>query len=130
LQESYGYHQFDNAQQAEALATLARAGCRPSRPADAVVSARVTAPTSASGSSWLSHRGAAGWCGTPPADHDLLLASQWPTLRHLRATVPHRGLMPGLKRPWLEGAYYGFDCLADDAGIGYAGMDFGYWRIP
>ena len=64
--------------------------------------------------------------------HQLLLASERPTLvshfaRHGYRTV---GWMPGLKRPWPEGAFYGFDRLADDAGIGYHGPDFGYWRIP
>jgi len=97
-----------------------------------VVSGRVTAPTFG-GASWLSHAALlAGVDTREPADHDLLLASERPTLvrhfaRHGYRTV---GWMPGLKRPWPEGAFYGFDRLADDAGIGYAGPDFGYWRIP
>jgi hypothetical protein len=38
--------------------------------------------------------------------------------------------MPGIKRDWPEGAFYGFARLADDAGVGYPGPEFGYWRIP
>jgi hypothetical protein len=40
------------------------------------------------------------------------------------------GWMPGLKRPRPAGSFYSFDRLADDAGIGYRGMNFGCWRIP
>jgi hypothetical protein len=131
--ESYGVSSFEQPAQASALAAPRAAldqaihdGGR------TVVSARVTAPTFG-GASWLSHAALlAGVDTRDPADHDLLLASQRPTLvrhfaRHGYRTV---GWMPGLKRPWPEGAFYGFDRLADDAGIGYAGPDFGYWRIP
>lgn len=131
--ESYGAGSFDQPAMATALAAPRAAldqaiqmGGR------AVVSGRVTAPTFG-GSSWLSHAALlAGVDTQDPADHDLLLASQRPTLvshfaRHGYRTV---GWMPGLKRPWPEGAFYGFDRLADDAGMGYLGPDFGYWRIP
>jgi len=131
--ESYGSITFDDPAQAAALAgpraELAQAIENGGR---FVVSARVTAPTFG-GSSWLSHAALlAGVDTRDPADHDLLLASDRPTLvrhfaRHGYRTV---GWMPGLKRPWPEGAFYGFDRLADDAGIGYQGPDFGYWRIP
>ena len=131
--ESYGAVTFDDAAQAAALAApraeLAQAIEAGGR---FVVSARVTAPTFG-GSSWLSHAALlAGVDTRNPADHDLLLASERPTLvrhfaRHGYRTV---GWMPGLKSPWPEGAFYGFDRLADDVGIGYQGPDFGYWRIP
>jgi hypothetical protein len=131
--ESYGAVTFDDAAQAAALAEpraeLAQA-IQDSR--RFVVSARVTAPTFG-GSSWLSHAALLSGVDTSdPADNDLLMTSQRPTLvrhfaRHGYRTV---GWMPGLKRPWPEGAFYGFDRLADDAGIGYRGPDFGYWRIP
>lgn len=60
------------------------------------------------------------------------MTSQRPTLvahfaRHGYRTV---GWMPGIKRPWPEGAFYGFERLADDAHLGYRGPDIGYWRIP
>jgi hypothetical protein len=131
--ESYGAITFDDAAQAAALAVpraeLAQAIEDGGR---FVVSARVTAPTFG-GSSWLSHAALLSGVDTSdPADNDLLMTSQRPTLvshfaRHGYRTV---GWMPGLKQPWPEGAFYGFDRLADDAGIGYQGPDFGYWRIP
>ena len=131
--ESFGAITFDNEAQAAALAApraeLAEAIQASGR---FVVSSRVTAPTFG-GSSWLSHAALlAGVDTRDPAHHDLLLASQRPTLvshfkRHGYRTV---GWMPGLKSPWPEGAFYGFDRLADDAGTGYRGPGFGYWRIP
>lgn len=97
-----------------------------------VVSARVRAPTFG-GSSWLTHATLLSGVDTGDhADHNLLLASQRPTLVSHFARNGYRtvGWMPGLKRPWPEGAFYGFDRLADDADMGYQGPDFGYWRIP
>jgi hypothetical protein len=131
--ESYGAITFDDAVQAEALAT-SRAELAHAIQAGGrfVVSARVTAPTFG-GSSWLSHAALLSGVDTSdPADNDLLMTSQRPTLvrhfaRHGYRTV---GWMPGVKRPWPEGAFYGFDRLVDDAGMGYRGLDFGYWRIP
>ena len=131
--ESYGAITFDNTAQA---ATLAAPRAELAQAIDDggrfVVSARVTAPTFG-GSSWLSHAALLSGVDTSdPADNDLLMTSQRPTLvshfaRHGYRTV---GWMPGLKQPWPEGTFYGFDRLADDAGIGYRGPDFGYWRIP
>lgn len=98
----------------------------------AVVSARVRAPTFG-GSSWLSHAALlAGVDTRDPNDHDLLLTTTRPTLvthfaRHGYRTV---GWMPGLQRPWPEGAFYRFDRLAGTDAIGYQGLPFGYWRIP
>lgn len=131
--ESYGAITFDDALQSAALAEpragLSRAIEHSGR---FVVSARVTAPTFG-GSSWLSHAALLSGVDTSdPADNDLLMTSQRPTLVHHFARHGYRtvGWMPGLKRPWPEGSFYGFDRLADDAGIGYQGPDFGYWRIP
>jgi hypothetical protein len=131
--ESYGTVSFDRPEQAAGLAA-ARAALDEALQVGGrtVVSARVTAPTFG-GASWLSHAALlAGVDTSDPGDHDLLLASDRPTLvrhfaRHGYRTV---GWMPGLKRPWPEGAFYGFDRLAKDADMGYTGPDFGYWRIP
>jgi hypothetical protein len=131
--ESYGAVSFDLPPVAAALATprarLAQALADSGR---GVVSARVRSPTFGGGS-WLAHASLlSGLPMTEPGHHDLLLASQRPTLvshfaRHGYRTV---GWLPGIKRAWPEGAFYGYTRLADDAHIGYAGPDFGYWRIP
>ncbi|MGE0099491.1 MAG: hypothetical protein AB7S86_14200 [Hydrogenophaga sp.] len=131
--ESYGASTFDQPRQAQALkASREQLADAIQASGRAVVSARVVAPTFG-GSSWLSHAALlSGVDTTDPADHDLLLASQRPTLvshfaRHGYRTV---GWMPGLKLPWPEGRFYGFERLVDDAGMGYRGLDFGFWRIP
>lgn len=131
--ESYGAIAFDQPDLSAALAParteLAQAIALSGRQ---VVSARITAPTFG-GSSWLSHATLLSGVSTADhADHHLLLASQRPSLVSHFARNGYRtvGWMPGLKRPWPEGAFYGFDRLADDAGMGYRGPAFGYWRIP
>jgi hypothetical protein len=131
--ESYGASTFDQPEQAQALQTsrqeladAVHAGGR------AVVSARVVAPTFG-GASWLSHAALLSGVDTSdPVDHDLLLTSQRPTLVSHFAHRGYRtvGWMPGLKRPWPEGSFYGFERLADDPAVGYQGRDFGFWRIP
>ena len=96
------------------------------------VSARVVSPTFG-GASWLAHAAVlAGVDTRDPADYALLLTTDRPTLvRHFAAhgyrTV---GWMPGLQRPWPEGRFYGFDRIADADSAGYAGLPFGFWRIP
>jgi hypothetical protein len=131
--ESYGAVTLDDPALDEALApsrdrlrsALAASGRQ-------VVSARVRAATFG-GASWLSHASLlSGIAITDPARHQLLLTSERPTLvshfaRHGYRTV---GWMPGIKRPWPEGAFYGFERFADDPRLGYQGPDIGYWRIP
>lgn len=131
--ESYGACTLDQPAQRAALAP-ARAALAEAIAASGrgVVSARWESPTSG-GASWLSHAAVlAGVDTRDQADYDLLLTSDRPTLvqhfaRHGYRTV---GWMPGTKKTWPEGAFYGFDRLAPDAGIPYRGLPFGYWRIP
>lgn len=131
--ESYGAVAYDRPEMAAALAesrselaqTIAFSGRQ-------VVSARVTAPTFG-GASWLTHATLLSGVNTSdPSHHQLLLASDRPTLVNHFARQGYRtvGWMPGIKRPWPEGSYFGFDRFVDDARMGYQGPDFGYWRIP
>jgi len=131
--ESYGAVALDDPALSAALAparerlmaAIAASGRR-------VVSARVRAATFG-GASWLSHASLlSGLAITDPVRHQLLLASERATLvrhfaRHGYRTV---GWMPGIKRPWPEGAFYGFERFADDPRLGYGGPGIGYWRIP
>lgn len=131
--ESYGAVTLDHPELAAALAPsrqrlqqALQAGGR------GAVSARVRSPTYG-GASWLAHASLlSGLPITDPARHDLLLTGDRPTLVSFFAGQGYRtvGWMPGIKRAWPEGAFYGFDRVADDAGVGYQGPDFGYWRIP
>lgn len=131
--ESYGMSSFDQAQQARALADsrerllqAVQAGGRQ------VVSARVRSPTFG-GASWLAHAALLTGVDTQdPDDHALLLTTHRPTLARHFARHGWRSVawMPGLQRPWPEGAFYGFDRIADAHTLGYTGPAFGYWRIP
>ncbi|MCQ9378340.1 sulfatase-like hydrolase/transferase [Methyloversatilis sp. XJ19-49] len=131
--EAYGAITLDRPELAAALAERRRAlqyaldaGGRQ------VVSARVTSPTFG-GASWLAHAALLSGIDThDPDDYALLLTTQRPTLVHHFAQQGYRtiGWMPGLQRPWPEGAFYGFDRLANADSTGYAGLPFGYWRIP
>jgi hypothetical protein len=131
--EAYGVTTLDHPEHAAALAedrtALAAALAAGGR---SVVSARVLAPTFG-GSSWLSHAALlAGVDTTRPLDHDRLLVSDRPTLVSHFAAHGWRtiGWMPGLQRPWPEGAFYGFERLAQLPDIGYRGLPFGYWQVP
>lgn len=131
--EAYGAVTFDDAKLAAEL--------QPSRAAlqDAlnvsgrgVVSAMVRSPTFG-GASWLAHAALLSGVDTAaPGSYEMLLSSTRPTLvshfaRHGYRTV---AWMPGLQRPWPEGAFYGFARYAGARDIAYAGPAFGYWQIP
>ena len=131
--EAYGAVSFDRppitAALADARTELGAAIAASGRQA---VSARVVSPTFG-GASWLAHAAVlAGVDTRDPADHALLLTTDRPTLVRHFATHGYRtvGWMPGLQRPWPEGRFYGFDRIADADSAGYAGLPFGFWRIP
>ncbi len=131
--ESYGMSSFEQPRQAAALRDareqLQRAITSSGRQ---VVSARVRSPTFG-GSSWLAHAALLTGVDTQdPGDHALLLTTERPTLARHFAAHGWRSIawMPGLQRPWPEGAFYGFDRIAGAPDIGYRGPAFGYWRIP
>lgn len=131
--EAYGAVTLDRADIATKLAAprerLATAIASSGR---AVVSARVVSPTFG-GASWLAHASLlSGLDMRDPTDYQLLLTTDRPTLvRHFAANGYRTvGWMPGLQKPWPEGAFYGFDRYGNADSIGYGGRPFGFWRIP
>lgn len=131
--EAYGAITFDRPEIATALHAhrerLADALAAGGRQA---VSARVVSPTFG-GASWLAHSSLLSGLDTrDPSDYQLLLTTNRPTLVRHFAMNGYRtvGWMPGLQRPWPEGAYYGFERYADADRIGYTSRPFGFWRIP
>lgn len=131
--EAYGVVSFDDASMARALAApreaLARAVTDSGRGA---VSARVRSPTFG-GRSWLAHAELlSGLDMQQPLQHDLLLASERSNLaRHFAARGWRSvGWMPGLQRPWPEGAFFGFERLAGLHDVDYRGAGFGFWYVP
>jgi hypothetical protein len=96
------------------------------------VSARVTSPTFG-GESWLAHASLlAGVEVTDQGEYERLLASGQETLVHRLRGAGYRAvaLMPGLRKPWPEGAFYGFDRVYDAPSLDYRGPAFGWWEIP
>ncbi len=131
--EAYGAITFGRPDIAAALAAhrarLAEALAVGGRQA---VSARLVSPTFG-GASWLAHASLlSGLDMRDPGDYALLLTTDRPTLvRHFAANGYRTvGWMPGLQRPWPEGAFYGFEHYADADRIGYTSRPFGFWRIP
>lgn len=131
--ESYGAAVLDQPAYAEALAPasarLAGALARSGRQA---VSARVRSPTFG-GESWLAHASLlAGVEVTDQGEYERLLASGQETLVHRLRGAGYRAiaLMPGLRKPWPEGAFYGFDRVYDAPSLDYRGPAFGWWEIP
>lgn len=97
-----------------------------------VASAYVRSPTFAGGS-WLAHASLlSGLQMAEPLHYHLLLTTQRPTLvGHFRRNGYRTvALMPGLRSPWPEGSFYGFDRIVDAAALDYRGPAFGFWRIP
>ncbi|HEV3058031.1 MAG TPA: sulfatase-like hydrolase/transferase [Vicinamibacterales bacterium] len=97
-----------------------------------VVSAYAESPTFG-GSSWLAHLSLlTGVEVRDPDTNSLLMTQQRDTLvrtfaRHGARTV---ALMPGLRNPWPEGSFYGFDEVYGASRLGYAGPEFGWFAVP
>lgn len=131
--ESYGQLVFDDAHRREALAPamdrlhgVLRGG------GWSVVSARIDAPTFG-GYSWLSHASfLAGLDIRDNGTYQLLLTSGRPTLVSRLKEAGYRtvALMPGVRRAWPEGGYYGFDALYSQRELKYDGPAFGWWALP
>jgi len=85
------------------------------------------------GGSWLAH--ASLLSGAPiegEGAYRRLLASDRPALTHRLKDAGWRtiGVMPGIKRFWPEGSYWGYDRLMAADDFVYAGPRFGFWEIP
>jgi hypothetical protein len=131
--ESYGALVFDDARFAVPLAsefadlqyTSSAAGWRSA-------SARVESSTFG-GVSWLAHSSVlSGLRIADQADYQDLLVSERATLVQRFAAVGYRtvAVVPGLKMPWPEGAFYHFDQIYNPERLRYEGPAYGWWAIP
>jgi hypothetical protein len=96
-----------------------------------VASAFVESPTFG-GESWLAHISLLS--GTEVRDgatNVRLLAQRRDTMVTAFAKRGYRtmAIMPGLQRPWTEGAFYGFDRVYDAGRLAYGGPPFGWWDV-
>ena len=131
--ESYGATAYDRPEISQTLTSgredFARAAAASGRE---VVSAYVRSPTFG-GASWLAHMSLL--TGRPVQDngtYNLLLTQNCEVLTDRFSGNGYRvvALMPGLKRNWPEGVFYGFDEIYGERALDYNGPDFGWWRIP
>ncbi len=95
-------------------------------------SAFLTSPT-AGGGSWLAHSTLLSglWIDNQQR-YRTLVASDRLTLNGAFKDAGWRtvGVMPGITRPWPEGAFYRYDTVHDARTLGYRGPKFGYARMP
>ncbi len=131
--ESYGRVTYDRPELAAALAPgRERFAADVARSGHDVVSAFVRSPTFG-GSSWLAHLTLlSGIQVEDPDVYELLMTQHRPTLVTAMQRRGYRAvaLMPGTRKAWPEGAFFGFDALYDERRIDYRGPEFGWWRIP
>lgn len=131
--ESYGAVTFDTPAFADTLAasrhdleTAVNDGGRE------LISAYVESPTFGA-SSWLAHLSLlTGVKVTDQYEYTSLMASSRDTMVKAFSRGGYRtvALMPGMRQPWPEGAFYGFDEIYGRDLLAYQGPEFGWWGIP
>jgi phosphatidylglycerophosphate synthase len=131
--ESYGRVAYDRPEFFQALsAARAELDAAVHDTGRGVVSGFVESPTFGGGS-WLAHLSfLSGVEVRDSGTAELLMTQPRRTFGSELARHGYRrvALMPGLKKSWPEGSFYGFDQIYDEAGLGYRGPAFGWWRIP
>ncbi len=131
--EAYGAVAFERPDIAPGL-TTARAALDEAIHASGrrVVSAFVDSPTFG-GSSWLAHISLmSGVEVRDPETNARLMTEKRETLvtQFARHGFETAALMPGLRQRWPEGAFYGFNEIADATRLDYRGPEFGWFAIP
>jgi hypothetical protein len=96
-----------------------------------LVSSRLVSPTFGGGS-WLAHGTLASGIKLDPFLDRLVMASHRRSLPRYLAAAGYRTVevMPGIKKPWPEGAFWGFDRSYYARDLGYGGPPFGWFEIP
>jgi hypothetical protein len=123
--ESYGSAARGRVDLAPLDAALRQAGF-------SAVSHRLLSPTYGGGS-WLAHATlASGLRVSDQLLYRLLLRSDRPTLPRLMREAGYRTVqvMPGIKKPYPEAAFWGFDRIWDAAALAYRGPPFGWFEAP
>jgi len=96
-----------------------------------LLSSRLVSPVFGGGS-WLAHGTLARGIKLDQLANELLLNGHRLTLPRYVAAAGYRTVevMPGIKKPNPEAAFWGFDAHYFDADLGYAGPPFGWFNIP
>jgi hypothetical protein len=130
--ESYGTVALDQPPYRAALApalenfatTVKAAGYR-------LLSSRLVSPTFGGGS-WLAHGTIASGLKLDPLLNELVLNGHRKGLPRYLSGAGYRTveIMPGIKKPYPEGVFWGFDAHYYGAELGYAGPEFGWFGVP
>ncbi|MFP5380088.1 MAG: sulfatase-like hydrolase/transferase, partial [Vicinamibacteria bacterium] len=131
--ESYGAVTYDRPAFAEALAASREGLATAARDTGRRVLSAFVDPPTFGASSWLSHL--SFMTGLEVRDqytYTAVMASDRDTLARAFRRRGYRSvaLMPGMRQPWPEGAFYGFDEIYGRAALDYRGPQFGWWSIP
>jgi hypothetical protein len=96
-----------------------------------LLSSRLVSPVFGGGS-WLAHGTLASGIKLDQLANELLLNGHRPTLPRYLAAAGYRTVevMPGIKKPDPEAAFWGFDAHYFGADLGYAGPPFGWFTVP
>jgi hypothetical protein len=131
--ESYGAISWERPEFARELAPVrARLAADIDATKRHVVSAFVESPTFG-GNSWLAHISLLSGIEVRDAHtNSQLMQEKRDTLATVFARAGYRtlALMPGLRRPWPEGRFYGFDETLTAGEMDYPGPDFGWFAVP
>lgn len=130
--ESYGTTVLDDPQFAPSIApALAEFEESVKEAGYYLASNRIVSPTFGGGS-WLAHGTMASGLKLDQVLYRLLLSTDRRTLPEYMKAAGYATLdiMPGLKSPWPEGDYWGFDRTITAKDLGYAGPSFGWFDIP
>jgi hypothetical protein len=131
--ESYGAITFDRPAFTEQLADRRIALERAVADTNRQIVSTFVESTTFGGSSWLAHISLMS--GVEVRDHDtnaVLMNQRRETMaavfkRHGYRTI---AFMPGLRSPWPEGSFYGFDQTYNAERLQYPGPDFGWFAVP
>jgi hypothetical protein len=131
--ESYGAISFDRPSFEQPLASSRIELERAVRDTNREIVSAFVESTTFGGSSWLAHISLMS--GVEIRDHEAnaaLMRQQRNTMGTLFKRRGYRtiALMPGLKLPWPEGSFYGFDQTYNAERLEYPGPDFGWFAVP
>jgi len=130
--ESYGTVVFDEPRYRNTLApALAQFGAAAKAAGYSIASSRLVSPTFGGGS-WLAHGTLASGLKLDPFLYRLLTEGNRKNLARYFEDAGHRtvAVMPGIKKPWPEGAFWGFERSYYAADLAYRGPGFGWFDIP
>jgi hypothetical protein len=130
--ESFGTVALDNpAYRAAIEPALARFTAKTEGAGYTLLSSRLLSPTFGGGS-WLAHGTMASGTKLDQFLSRLVLESDRRSLPRYMATAGYRtvNVMPGIKKPWPEGKFWGFEKSYYAKDLDYRGPEFGWFGIP